>query len=315
MTSYAEGSATNYDDLLTKLRDFLTADATLVAAGENWSLLKEDASLATYAMTGINDPTYTGTFRDLYLRGPGLAATDNVYVNIRQYQNSGASLYNWMLSGATGFDTNDNWEEQEGIGIQSSVVPSFPLSNSSIDYIFVANGRRFIVVVTISGDTYFCYCGLIVPYATPSEYPYPLLIAGTSGSLSNNVTSSDVQNITDYTETPLAMLRLDSAIWQKMDTTESAGFLVWPWSEVALSGLWNTYGNLDGSFNVVPGVLYSSQYLGSVHGELEGVYYVPKGGVVDLTAGDTITIGSDVYFVLQNGQRTVEGEYCAIKKG
>ena len=41
---YVTGTAANYRDLVGKLRDFLTADSALVAAGQNWSLLSGPAS-------------------------------------------------------------------------------------------------------------------------------------------------------------------------------------------------------------------------------------------------------------------------------
>lgn len=100
-----------YDLLLTALRDFLTTDAALVSLSQNWVVEKEE-TISTYSISGIsNQPSYTGDFRDLYLRGPGLAQQDNIHVNIRAYQSSPSSIYNWYIQGATAFDTGQAWED------------------------------------------------------------------------------------------------------------------------------------------------------------------------------------------------------------
>jgi len=53
-----------------------------------------------------------------------------------------------------------------------------------------------------------------------------------------------------------------------------------------------------------------SQYL--PYGEIDEVFWVGRGAV--LTSEDTITIGNDVYRVFQNGNRTEEWSYMAIKE-
>ena len=37
--AFTSGTATSFNDLYTKLRDFLTTNATLVAAGQNWDVV------------------------------------------------------------------------------------------------------------------------------------------------------------------------------------------------------------------------------------------------------------------------------------
>ena len=46
---------------------------------------------------------------------------------------------------------------------------------------FVANGRRFIVVVKISTVFETLYGGLMLPYSLPEQYSYPLFIGGSAG--------------------------------------------------------------------------------------------------------------------------------------
>lgn len=309
-----------YDLLLTELRDFLTTNSTLVAANQNWTVDKEE-TISTYSMVGVSSqPSYTGDFRDIYMHGPGLAQQDNVYVNIRAYQSIPSSLYNWYIEGATSFDTGDDWEEQAGNNIMSYPC-IFPLVNSLIDYWFIANGRRFIVVCKISGDFYATYNGLFLPYGLPSEYPYPLFVSGGAQYPSDNYTASANRNFYNIrlAGSQQANLRLTSSEWvQVSDDDYDAGTpgraAVWPWYKegVGQTG-YNLVGNLDGSYTLLPAVLMTGQENASVLGDLDGVYYVPGTGQVDLAAEDTITIGGDTYLVIQNVAAADRTNFAAIK--
>ena len=311
MTAVATGTATDYDDLLTDLINFLTADADLVAANEAW-VIEAQATPATYSMVGVTGTqTYTGTFRDYYLRGPGLSQTDNIYINIRQYQNSVAGLYNWAISGATGYDSGSAWESQPNNSLVSGHFSYISLPNSSVDYTFVANGRRFIIYVSFEGDTYVSYCGYLLPYGIPSEYPYPLFISGNTLNISTTYATSTVQNFYANTNNSRSALRQPNGVWRATGDGATTYMTSWPWK---VATTWDLRGNLDGSFPLIPGEIYCEADSGNVWGVLEGLYYVPKTGETNLAAGDTITIDSVDYLVAQNGQQLDEHEYCAIRK-
>lgn len=165
--AYATGTATGPADLWTKLLAFLTTDAALVAAGQNWS------SVWT---APVGAPNLT----DVMLKGPGLSGTDSVYVGLRRTDNTltlNESLI-W-LSGATGFSPSAT----QFTGHVNSLgnTPAMFLDNASMQYWFVANGRRFVVVTKMSTVYNAMYAGLYHPYAIPSEYPYPLFIGGSRG--------------------------------------------------------------------------------------------------------------------------------------
>jgi hypothetical protein len=315
MTAYTSGTATDYNDLLTKLRDFLTTDATLVAANEHWVVEKEDPTVATYTMTGVaGTQTYTGSFRDIYMRAPGLSQTDNIYINFRRYQNSVTSLYNWAISGATGYEASSKWESQPNNSLVSGHFSYISLPNAAINYTIVANGRRFLMYVSFEGDTYVIYCGYILPYGLPSEYPYPLFISGTTSSIEITYSNSTVQNFYANTSSTRSALRQPNGVWRATGGSETTNITSWPW-KVAGSTYWNLLGNLDGSFTLLPSRVYCEADNGNVWGEYEGLYYVTKVGAANnLAAGDTITIDAVVYLVAQNGQQLDDNEYCAIRK-
>jgi hypothetical protein len=304
-----------YDLLLTALRDFLTTNATLVSLNQNWVVEKEE-TVSTYTISGIsNQPSYTGDFRDVYLRGPGLAQQDNVHVNLRTYQSVPSSLFNWYIQAATAFDTGVAWESQPGHSIMDSSCGVYTLVNSLIDYWFIANGRRFIVVCKIEGDFYMSYNGLILPYALPSEYPYPIMVSGTTQRASYNHTSTYNRNVyrVPYAGYNYGQLRLPSTKWAQIGTQDYSGGLipyaaVWPWQVD-----YDLQGNLDGSYSVLPAVLYTGDDLEQCLGDMQGVYYVPGNGQVDLSAEDTITIAGVDYLVIQNVALTGRNEYAALK--
>lgn len=309
-----------YDLLLTELRDFLTTNSELVAANQNWIVEKEE-TISTYSMSGVSyQPTYTGDFRDIYLRGPGLAQQDNIFVNLRAYQSAPSSIYNWYISGATSFDTGDAWEEQAGNNIISYPC-TFTLVNSLIDYWFVANGRRFIVICKIEGDFYAAYNGLFLPYGLPSEYPYPHFISGTGQYPNVNQANSGNRNFFNIgaINRQQANVRLTSSRWAQVGNNDYGGgtpprATVWPWFMEAVGGAaYNLVGNLDGSFSLLPAVLVTGEDSESVLGDLHGVYYAPGTGQVDLSAEDTITIGADTYLVIQNAALSDRTNYAAIK--
>lgn len=308
------GGQEGYDLLLTALRDFLTTNATLVSLSQNWVVEKEE-TVSTYSIPGISSqPSYTGDFRDLYLRGPGLAQQDNVHVNIRTYQSAPPSIYNWYIQGATAFDTGQAWEDQPGNNIQDEGSCYYTLVNSLIDYWFIANGRRFIVIAKIEGDFYMSYNGLMLPYGLPSEYPYPLVVSGTARGALYNQTSTYNRNLYQtYNGYQYANLRLPSTKWAQIGTSDTSGTAapyaaVWPWITD-----YNLQGNLDGSYSLLPAVVYTGDDLEQCLGDLHGVYYVPGNGQVDLSAEDTITIGSYDYLVIQNVALTGRNNYAAIK--
>jgi hypothetical protein len=320
VTATASGSITptggdeGHDLLLTALKTFLTTDSTLVAANESWVVEKEE-TIATYSMSGVSGTqTYTGQFRDLYLRGPGLSQTDNIYVNLRKYQNSPTSLYNWAISGATTYDGVEDWENQPNNSLVSGHFSYFALTNAQIDYTFVASGRRFIVIVTIGGDTYMMSAGYILPYAIPSEYPYPLAIAGTTNTIATNIASTSCRNFWEPTAVPIrSSLRAPNGVWTAVyGSNPGTTFVTWPWTD-ADDTEFQLRSNLDDTFSALPAVIYTTLDGGNIYGEWDGVFYSPQFGTVNLVAGDTVTIDAVDYFALQNGQRSNEYEFGLVR--
>lgn len=300
------GTATDYDDLLDKLKSFLTTNAALVALNQQWTV-KADV---------------TPDDRYLYLMGPGLAGNDEIYVNIRRFYYAATGAYNWGLRGATGYNAGSDFDTQAGTNDNPCYLC---LANTSITYWFIANGRRFIVIAKIGTVFTSCYCGLILPYALPSEYPYPLFIGATS-YLNSQLYTDTGQATTAFwkpgytTAVPNSgkQLRLVSGYW--LNFTQNAPSnpasyrgKIWPyWSRVSFTdpGIGDWTKNADGSYTNSGIILYSDTYdTKDVFGELDGVYHIPG---TDLNSEDTINVNGEVFLAIQNIEKVGRNDFAGI---
>ncbi|MGH8037003.1 MAG: hypothetical protein ACREPD_04605, partial [Stenotrophomonas sp.] len=85
--AWKTGTAANHRDLLQQLRDFLTADAALVAAGQQWAVVGGVASGALAANDFVS------------LKGRGLAGADEIFVSLQAYTVASSNYYNLALRG------------------------------------------------------------------------------------------------------------------------------------------------------------------------------------------------------------------------
>jgi hypothetical protein len=147
--AFTSGTATDYLDLLNRLKAFVTQD--MLPANERWSVLR----------------WVPGPPAELVLQGPGLAGTDQINVGI--LSEAGADYGNWKLRGFVGWNPAQTFDGQ----YNPSGTFYALLMASAMPYWIVANGRR-IVMVAKTGTYYeMMHLGLFLPYATPGQYPYP----------------------------------------------------------------------------------------------------------------------------------------------
>jgi hypothetical protein len=159
--AWETGSATDHVDLFNKVRDFLTTNTDLVSAGENW--------------TQVLGPTGVLVHGDqITLRGPGLTGSENIHFGMETTEDSGADAYNIRFWGHAAFSNTLAPREQALKSPNQHVL----LWNQPLTYWIIANGRRWMLVAKVSTVYSSGYCGFIIPYASPSEYPYPMLVAG-----------------------------------------------------------------------------------------------------------------------------------------
>lgn len=291
------GTATDYLDLLTKVKTHLTSGTM---GSQAWTVEADDTT------------TVPGE-RFLYLTGPGLSGTDEIHVNIRAYQSVGSDYYNWQIRGSVAYGSTYFWHLQPG----TSPAANLLLWQSAIPYWLIANGRRFILVAKVSTTYQTLYAGFIMPYATSAEMPYPLFI-GASAAAGDLRWSNGTYRLGAPWDAPQSAcyLRHFDGAWANIcnfrdrgDTTreELADNNCWPWqSDYRISQ------NADGGYTLFPSVLHGTFGGANTFGELEGVYYVSG---FSNASEDIIDVGSDDYLVVQSAYRTDRMSYAAIKLG
>ena len=315
--AYATGTATGHIDLLDKLITFLTTNAELVAAGQNWETkLYQEV------------PADAGQY-EVILRGPGLADDDDIYVGIQTYQSVASDYYNWTLAGYTGYDAELTFTTQPG-NYNAYGYPRVYLTNGSIKYWFVANGRRFVVVAKVSTVYQSCYMGLITPYYPNTLLPYPLFIAGCGITAALRWSSTEYYNLhgilyptsSQTSEAnallyPTASARFYDGEWVGLQHVYGAP----PTNMTYVRGIWPRGGyslfshnylrsNYDDSYTLFPLIPFSQTPEGKVWGELDGCYAVSG---FNNAPENIIRINGYDHLVVQNVHHTTISNYWALK--
>jgi hypothetical protein len=332
--SAISGTATNYLDLLNKLRTFLTTDATLTGLGQNWTELATTS--APYSITELDGQVNTIEF-ETFLKAPGLSTTEQIYINIGAYTNAGTGLFNWRMKGAIGYINANNFFNQPGTSPDTFMY----LWNATIPYWFIANGQRVIVAAQVSAEYESIYLGKFLPDGTPGQYPYPLFIGGGGGNsspISNpqgqdfnamSRTHSDVSNFHAAFFDPACCFLMDpSSAWQVWNHwnggsdahASSQNNMIWPYGDDGTSGngqvtngtaggmKWMTT-NLDGSYPLIPVRLEQVTPSINLMGTLDGVFATTGDGN---SPGSTLTVGGSTYLVVQDTFRSARQNFAAF---
>ncbi len=322
--AYETGTAADSNALFALFRTFITANVDLVAANQHWEELEYNEDDADTAQ--------------LFLRGKGLSDSDSVYVNVFKFL-AGIDSFNWGLRGATGFLAGTQHQFQPGTTTRPTYIL---LHNTTLSYWFFANGRRFIIVVKVGGTVYqSAYCGFLNQYDLPTEFPYPMLINGSSAEEderfswinSNNHTSMDRGAYTTTDAQTNAWMINSAAQWDRVrsydstntsntfipgfQTGESYETAIWPYVEQ------NNSQSGPNKFLPAPGneyilrrliVMDNRDIIGkrAVYGSYDDVFQVSGAGNA---AENTLTIGPDTYIVFPNIYRSDIGDYFAVKQG
>jgi hypothetical protein len=341
--AYITGTASNHTALWTTLLDFLQTNATLVAAGQNWTKVWEVSGQPEVVMQSP-----AGARVALKRIDDALTAGESVI---------------WM-SGCTGVIP----AAVSFTGHVNSLArtPAAFLDQAPMQYWMVANGRRFVVVIKISTVYQAMYGGFFLPYASPSAYPYPLFIGGTrgfSGYSASYIASTwraaeadhyrhfvyarNSNGATSGFDSSAAMLTPDAS-WRAGGIDYNVGSYVLPrflmgprafpeymggstvtdnngpaFSSTTSSGNPQRYGyqtlrsrmiaGINGEMPLTPVTLMSFNNTTSpdpvTYGILDGCFSVPGQGN---TAESLITIGGLSHLVVPNVQRTDASEYWAL---
>lgn len=183
--AYETGTATDHVDLINKLYTFLTSNAALVTASQTWTRVTTVGNTPPLvADTSTNNDGIAGA---VMLKGPGLAGTDEVFVSLHLYDNTATNVQMVHIVGHDGVLSGNQTYNNH---VNSSPRKAFMVWKQSMTYWFVASGRRFYGVVKC-GTTYESfYAGFYLPFASPTSQPYPLMVGGTTGKSTAEVSLS-----------------------------------------------------------------------------------------------------------------------------
>jgi hypothetical protein len=303
-----QGTATDYLDLLAKLRIFLTGMAV-----NPWTVLRNTLGGTISVPTG-----------ELIMRAPGAAGTDQIFVGIMPFANATADYYDWRLAGFTGFDNSLAWGAQPGV-MQNVFLT---LWNAPIPYTFIGNGRRVIIIAKISTFQCSAYLGFINQYASPAQYPYPLAIGGnmahgqepafnltdwrwsTPDNRNHNFPhSNSVNTFGTPANTYQLRLRSPAGVWLSLragDNGTYGDYNIWPYT----GGMGNLQQNLGPTAQspILPIILSDSTP--EVYGEFDGVGATSG---QNIGAEDLLTVGADSWFVVQDVFRTTRDRYSVAR--
>jgi hypothetical protein len=309
--AFSQGTATDYKDLLARLRTFLTGMAT-AGADRPWVSMR-------YNVGAGAAPT------ELILKATGAAGTDQIFVGISTFENATADYFNWRLAGFSGYDAALAFGAQPGV--MNNVF--FSLWNSPIPYTFVANARRCVVKAKVSTSIMMMYLGFINQYASPAQYPYPLLIGGNMAhtpepaltltdwrwSVGDNRNhnfpfSSFVSNFGIAANSMTLRLRSPNGVWLALKAGDNGtyqdGNNIWPYT----SGMGALQQNLGTPAQSPAFPIILSDSTPEVYGELDGIVATSGQGIA---AEDTLVIAGDNYEVMQDVFRTARERYCAVR--
>ena len=176
------GTASDTRDLMLKLEKFLTSNPDLVREKQAWTAVRDSGAwdkIATldeinhFDRDGVN-----GWACRVRFIGHGLDGEDTIVVPMSLYINESAevsSLCAWYAS------PNDADKEiAKHFAKINLLIPftAIPLRNEPMSYWFVANGRRFIIVVKVREYYMSMYCGFMLQFGTDLENPYPMYLGG-----------------------------------------------------------------------------------------------------------------------------------------
>lgn len=311
------GSSTSFTILLQTLIDFVTSDPLM--AGMYWT--KELAERPVKDDNGIDidySSVYGATLQEVILSNVP-TGTEKVIVGIREYLHVGSDTYNWNLNGYLSYTSGALWNSNYGDhnrNVYDSTYnnytehPSITLDNNTdIEYWIYADNRRIILVARTDVNFHSMYLGFGNRFADPTDYPYPLIIAGTTNGNVSHTQQTYAKFIASavLSVAPYKMWVVSPANIYKFNVSTTIHFLPldgWgsPSDVLRNSTTDNPVMNPIYVVNVVDNESYMS---------LDNVYHVAS---ADLNIGDIITVGGDTYEVFPDINRIAYNSWMAIKQ-
>lgn len=261
-------------NFLKFLKDTLTTDT-------NWDIMRYDDSI---------EP------RELIVKGKGYTGTEEIYVGFRSYQSVGADYYNLSVAAFTGYVSGNSFDTQPGFKEMGLCG-----HNLQIDYWLSVSPQRIAFALKVGTPIYeSAYVGKLFPFATPSQFPYPVVCFGMFVGLA----------ATRYSDTTRSFGfrggRTNGVFRNVMGTWVSPNTYPWNADGIAMGSI--SERESDGKYSLNPIMIMENNT--NIFGELEGVYHITG---FDNIVENTLTIDAKDYVVIQDVHRTGFADYIAIE--
>lgn len=301
--AYTTGTATDYHDLLDKLRTYAVAQGWVQ---ERWT--------APGSLTAV---------AELWLRGPGTGAGRRTYVGIQSTSDATNNIYSWGMVCATGFNSGLGFLLQPGVSSQVYLN----LWTSTIDYWFFVNDRRIIVVAKVSTSYMSAFMGQGLPMTIPAEYPFPLVCIGSYFAPALPAFNNSGSRMCADPGVGAATLRDRGGTWRifgnharqdnlnyNINFNAINSYYVWPYRASAADWYSNDFRYRMRANGNGESLLIQCHVLGSNFKEgiaLEGLFWLPG---FSRAAEQQITVGSRTFRVFQNTFRATDVDYFAVEE-
>lgn len=227
----------------------------------------------------------------VWFKAPGMTGFDPCYINFQLYDRPTNDYYNIAVTGCTGFVGAAQFDDQPG----ALTALAIPLWNQPIPYWFSGNGQRVIVSAKVDTAYLSSYAGKMLPFGTPQQYPYPLLIGAPLPSASGTRYSDSAVNLPYKGNRTTLKLRKNDGSWIQPQS--------WPYSKTT------TFRDTNGAYPLLPITLYDTS---NTYGVLDGVHFVTGfGNAVE----NTVTVGTETHIVLQDVTRNGLSDFFAMRIG
>lgn len=253
---------------------------------EGWTVLRYN--------TGIEP-------RELIVQGDGYSGTEEIYIGFRSYQNVGNDYYNLSVSTFIGYVSGNTYAAQPGY-----VENSLCAHNTTIDYWLNITPQRVLMALKVGTPVYeTAYVGKFFPYASPSQFPYPVCCIGTlTGQPATRF--SDTTHTMGFRGTRTNCLMRDVAGASIQPAT-------WPYNSTVIANATDaSYAGQQretGTYYFL-NPIQLMKLNSDIYGELEGVYHISGfNNIVE----NTISVSGRDFVVIQDVSRNGFNDYLAVE--
>lgn len=237
---------------------------------------------------------------ELIMKAPGLTGLEEIYIGLRTYHSVSADYYNLLAGVFTGYVPGNTFDTQPG-----AALVGCPAHNNRVDYWLSLNGQRIVLAMKVGTPVYeHLYLGKFLPYARPSQYPYPVI----AGGMLVGAAATRFSEVThDF------YLRGNNARGKLRTPGGWIDMHCYPWGNPFLTGTSTSNLQLQArdtvnEYSLLPVELHDNS--ANLYGQLDGVCQVSG---FNNAVENTLVIGGVTYVVMQSVARTGHTDYYAMR--